>query len=83
MFPGINITDQEIAKEWKARPHDETVEAAHILFMVKDPSQDAAVKQKAETALKLVKSGEDFASLAKNNSEDTGSASRGDQARQP
>lgn len=34
----INVTDQEIKKEWDAQPHGETVEAAHILFMVKDRS---------------------------------------------
>jgi peptidyl-prolyl cis-trans isomerase D len=76
-LPSINVTDQEIKAEWNAQPHGETVEASHILFMVKDPAQDAAVKQKAETILKLVKSGGDFADLAKKHSEDTGSASKG------
>jgi peptidyl-prolyl cis-trans isomerase D len=73
----INITDQEIKSEWDAQPHGETVEASHILFLVKDPAQDAAVKQKAEAVLKQVKAGGDFSALAKKNSEDTGSASNG------
>jgi peptidyl-prolyl cis-trans isomerase D len=76
-FANLKATDQEIASEWNNRSHEETVEAAHILFSVKDPAQDAAVKQKAEGVLKLVKSGGDFAALAKKYSEDPGSASQG------
>jgi peptidyl-prolyl cis-trans isomerase D len=73
----IQVTDQDVVAEWNTRPHDDTVEASHILFMVKDPAQDAAVKQKAEKVLKSVKAGEDFAALAKKHSEDTGSAVQG------
>lgn len=76
-LPSIKITDQEIASEWGKRSHEEMVEAAHILLLVKEPSQDAAVKQQAEKVLKLAKAGEDFAGLARKFSEDTGSSSQG------
>lgn len=44
---------------------EEQVRARHILFAVKDPKDDAAVKARAEGVLKRVRAGEDFAKLAK------------------
>ena len=77
MLPGIKVTDQEILMEWDKKPHSETVEAAHILFQVGDASKDAEVKAKAEEVLKKLKSGGNFAALAKQYSQDTGSAAQG------
>jgi hypothetical protein len=71
------VTEEEIKDEWERNPHEETAEAAHILFRVPDPSKEAEVKAKAETILKRAKAGEDFAALAKKYSEDTGSAGEG------
>jgi len=73
----VQVTEQDILNEWNAQPHDEVVEAAHILIRVEDPSKDAEARKKAETALKLAKSGRDFAGLAKQFSEDPGSAAQG------
>ncbi len=73
----VQVTEQEILAEWSQRPHEETVEAAHILFKVDDPSKEAEVKAKAESVLKKVQAGEDFAALAKKYSEDPGSAPQG------
>ena len=53
----------------------EQVRASHIL--IKSDKDDAAAKAKAEALLKQVKSGADFAALAKKNSEDEGSAKNG------
>jgi peptidyl-prolyl cis-trans isomerase D len=53
----------------------EQVRASHIL--IKSDKDDAAAKAKAEGLLKQVKSGADFAALAKKNSEDEGSAKNG------
>ncbi|GAC1307431.1 MAG: peptidyl-prolyl cis-trans isomerase [Steroidobacteraceae bacterium] len=50
---------------------------SHILLQVGDPKEDASVKAKAEALLKRAKAGEDFAKLAKEFSQDTGSASQG------
>jgi peptidyl-prolyl cis-trans isomerase D len=49
----------------------------HILFSVDDPKQDATVKAKAEGVLKRAQSGEDFGKLAKEFSQDPGSAAQG------
>jgi peptidyl-prolyl cis-trans isomerase D len=50
---------------------------SHILFPVANPKDDAAVKAKAEGILKRAQAGEDFAKLAKEFSQDPGSAAQG------
>jgi peptidyl-prolyl cis-trans isomerase D len=75
VLPGV--TEDEILAEWNQTSHEETVEAAHIMFKVDDPAKEAEVKAKAEAVLKRVKAGENFAELAKKYSDDTGSASQG------
>jgi peptidyl-prolyl cis-trans isomerase D len=49
----------------------------HILLAVNDPKEDAAVKAKAEGLLKRALGGEDFSKLAKEFSQDPGSAAQG------
>ena len=49
----------------------------HILLSISDPKQDAAVKLKAEGILKRAQAGEDFSKLAKEFSQDPGSAAQG------
>ena len=49
----------------------------HILLSVNDPKEDAAVKAKAEGLLKRALGGEDFSKLAKEFSQDPGSAAQG------
>jgi peptidyl-prolyl cis-trans isomerase D len=49
----------------------------HILLSVNDPKEDAAVKAKAEGILKRAQAGEDFSKLAKEFSQDPGSAAQG------
>jgi peptidyl-prolyl cis-trans isomerase D len=50
---------------------------SHILLPVADPKDDAAVKAKAEGILKRAQAGEDFSKLAKEFSQDPGSAAQG------
>ncbi|MDP9082969.1 MAG: SurA N-terminal domain-containing protein [Pseudomonadota bacterium] len=50
---------------------------SHILLSVSNPKDDAAVKAKAEAILKRARAGEDFAKLAKEFSQDPGSAPQG------
>ena len=50
---------------------------SHILLPVSNPADDAAVKAKAEGIFKRAQAGEDFAKLAKEFSQDPGSASQG------
>ncbi len=49
----------------------------HILLQVSDPKEDAAAKAKADSILKRAQAGEDFAALAKEFSQDPGSAAQG------
>jgi peptidyl-prolyl cis-trans isomerase D len=49
----------------------------HILLSVNDPKEDAAVKAKAESVFKRAQAGEDFSKLAKEFSQDPGSATQG------
>jgi peptidyl-prolyl cis-trans isomerase D len=49
----------------------------HILLQSADPKDDAATKAKAEAILKRAQGGEDFAKLAKEFSQDPGSADKG------
>jgi peptidyl-prolyl cis-trans isomerase D len=49
----------------------------HVLLSVNDPKEDAAVKAKAEGILKRAQAGEDFSKLAKEFSQDPGSANQG------
>lgn len=57
----------------------ERVRARHILVKTTEKSkeEEEKLKQKAEGLLKQIKSGGDFAELAKKNSDDPGSATRG------
>src|SRR3984893_5224702 len=50
---------------------------SHILLSVGNPKDDAAVKAKAEEILKRAQAGEDFPALAKQFSQDPGSAQQG------
>jgi len=54
----------------------ERVDARHILIK-SDASNDAAMKAKAEGLLKQIQAGGDFAKIATDNSQDTGSATKG------
>lgn len=77
---GIQITDAQLQSAYKDHIADfqtpERVQARHILLK-SDASNDAAVKAKAEELLKQIQGGADFAKLAKEKSEDTGSGANG------
>jgi peptidyl-prolyl cis-trans isomerase D len=77
IIPTIKVTEQDILREWDQRPHEDTVEAAHILFKVTDPAKEEEVRAKAEEVLKKAKAGEDFSELAKKYSEDDTTAKQG------
>jgi peptidyl-prolyl cis-trans isomerase D len=73
-------TDAELRKDYAAKQDTfktpERVQARHILIK-SDASNDTAMKAKAEGVLKQIQAGGDFAKLAKDNSQDTGSAVQG------
>jgi len=78
------VSDDEITEYFDAHPESfgpqPEVHASHILLMVPTGSDDAAkaaVKAKAEGILAKIQGGADFAQMAKDNSEDTGSGANG------
>jgi peptidyl-prolyl cis-trans isomerase D len=69
--------DEQKAKTPELYTQAEQRRVSHILLPVNDPKDDAAVKAKADGILKRAQSGEDFAKLAKEFSQDPGSANQG------
>ena len=78
------LSDEEIKKYFEGHPEEfkesEQIRARHILIKA-EPSasadQKAEAKKKAQALLARAKKGEDFEKLAKENSQDPGSATRG------
>lgn len=84
----INITDEEVKKFYDENPSKfeqaEMVRASHILLSTKDETgtelsaeRKEAKRKQMEDLLKRARAGEDFAKLAKENSEDPGSRESG------
>jgi peptidyl-prolyl cis-trans isomerase D len=69
--------DEQKAKTPERFLQAEQRRVSHILLAVNNPKDDAAVKAKAEGILKRAQAGEDFAKLAKEFSQDPGSAAQG------
>jgi peptidyl-prolyl cis-trans isomerase D len=69
--------DEQKAKTPERYTQPEQRRVRHILLQLTDPKEDAAVKAKAEAILKRAQGGEDFSKLAKEFSQDTGSAQQG------
>jgi peptidyl-prolyl cis-trans isomerase C len=85
----ISVSDDEVRKFYDDNPskfeQPEMVRASHILVSTRDPDtnkdlpddQKAAKRKKADELLKRARAGEDFAKLAKENSDDPGSRDKG------
>lgn len=81
----IAANPEEVDQEYEQNRHrftdlDEQVRARHILIKAgADASEEAKeeARRRADQLLRRARAGEDFAELARNNSEDTGSARRG------
>lgn len=81
------ISDQDLQKyydEHKKEYYKDEVKASHILISTQDKNgkplseeKKKEAKEKAEKLLKQAKSGEEFSKLAKENSDDPGSAANG------
>ena len=71
------VTDAEIAKAYGDGKQFEEIRVRHIFFQVSSQADLATKKKKAEDALKQLKAGADFATLAKKISEDPGSKAKG------
>jgi peptidyl-prolyl cis-trans isomerase D len=69
--------DEQKVKTPERFTQPEQRRVSHILLPVTNPKDDAAVKAKAEGILKRAEGGEDFSALAKQFSQDPGSAQQG------
>lgn len=80
----VTVSDDELRNYYEQHRNEytlpERVSAQHILFKTTDkkPEEIEAIKEKARGVLERAKKGEDFASLAKQFSEDTSASSGGD-----
>jgi peptidyl-prolyl cis-trans isomerase C len=91
----VNVTASDIQKFYDENPSQfeepEMVRASHILLSTRDAvsgkelsdEQKAAKRKLAEDLLKRARAGEDFARLAKENSEDPGSKDKGGEYKFP
>ncbi len=82
--PKVTVQDSDVGAFYTQNQdrfkQGESVHASHILFAVPqnaDPAQKAAARTKAQAALKQVRGGADFAKVAREQSQDTGSAQNG------
>src|SRR5262249_20229662 len=77
----VQISDADLQKYYKDHQdefkQDEQVRASHILALTNDKQTDAQAKQKIEQAKARIDKGEDFASVARQVSEDTASKATG------
>lgn len=80
----IEVTEKDMSMYYKAHPEEfktpEMVRARHILIKINKESSEEEKKkarEKAEGILKRIRSGEDFAKLASEFSDDPGSKTRG------
>lgn len=71
-----NISNKEIQKYYDEE-YDGQISASHILISVTDEVSEEDALNKAKDLIKQLNDGADFATLAKENSDDTGSASNG------
>ncbi len=84
VIANVSVPEEELKKYYQEHEKDfavpERVKASHIyVAAAKDATSEvkAKAKAKAEKIRKLLKKGEDFAKLARENSEDTDSAAKG------
>ncbi|CAE6922944.1 MULTISPECIES: SurA N-terminal domain-containing protein [Pseudomonas] len=78
-FDQVKLDDKDLQDAYQAEIANlaEQRNAAHILVEVNDDTSDAEAKAKIEAVQKRLQAGEDFAALAKEVSQDPGSANEG------
>ncbi|HNW58804.1 MAG TPA: peptidylprolyl isomerase [bacterium] len=76
LYADVKVTDADLKEAYS---QDKTASVRHILLMTqgKDEAAKAEIRKKMEGLLSRAKAGEDFATLAKENTEDPGSKATG------
>ncbi|GAB4254292.1 MAG: peptidylprolyl isomerase [Acidobacteriota bacterium] len=72
----VEVTEADIEAEMGEAKGDEQVHARHILIQIEDDNEEAARKE-AEEILRQLRQGADFEKLAREHSDDPGSAAKG------
>jgi peptidyl-prolyl cis-trans isomerase C len=80
----VAVSDEDVRRYYESHPGEMSkpaeIRASHVLFRVPEGAAAEAkgqVRERAEAALAKVKAGEDFAAIARQSSEDPGSAPNG------
>jgi peptidyl-prolyl cis-trans isomerase D len=73
----VQITEEQMRAAMDRASEDEQVRARHILVAFREEAEEAQARVKAEDLLGRLKAGADFAALAREHSEDPGSAPQG------
>ena len=73
----VEITEAQIQAQLDLVTDSNQVRARHILISAESPEEEAAANAKANRLLQQLRSGADFAQLARQHSNDTGSAASG------
>ncbi|MBI4445375.1 MAG: peptidylprolyl isomerase [Acidobacteria bacterium] len=73
----VKVTEEQIKARLSSVPKQEQVRASHILLRSEEGKENPNALKKAEDLLKQLKSGADFAQLAREHSEDPATASKG------
>jgi peptidyl-prolyl cis-trans isomerase D len=73
----VQVSEEQIKMRLSSVAPEERVHARHILISAEEGQEAPEARKKAEEILAKLRAGADFAELAKQNSEDPGSAGRG------
>ncbi|RPJ84000.1 MAG: hypothetical protein EHM18_12670, partial [Acidobacteria bacterium] len=73
----VKVSPEAVAARMNSINPEEQVRASHILIKATQGQDDTEARKKAEAILARIKAGEDFAKVAKEVSEDPGSAEKG------
>lgn len=74
----VEVNDQQVEAEIPNVPEGEQVRARHILVRSMDEATEAAARRKAQEILRQIRSGADFAEMARLHSDDTSASQGGD-----
>jgi peptidyl-prolyl cis-trans isomerase D len=73
----VQLTEEQINAALDTAAEDEQVRARHILVSFRNDAEEAQARAKAEDLLRQLRAGADFAALAREHSDDPGSAEQG------
>ena len=73
----VNVSEEQIRDRMERVTDTDQVRVSHILVSVRSPDEEPAARAKAQDLMQQLQSGADFAQLARQHSDDPGSAAAG------